>query len=239
MNDRDVVIAFVSHLRNHGYPGLRVERIPDEENGEPPLDAIAGPFAIEHTSIDTLPNQRLYSDWFMRAAGKLEDEPDITPPCRLSITLAYDAVRKGQNWSTVRAALKRWVIDEAPRLPEGKSVIENLPDIPFRLRVVKSSDHAPGVRFARFSPNDATLPARIKESFDEQAAKLAKYQPCGYTTVLLVESYDIALMNNWKMLDAIRTAYPAGPPHGIDQVWFADTSNARALEFREFTPELR
>ena len=57
MNDRSVIDAFVAHLREEGYPDLRVERRPDDENRESSdIDAITGPFAIEHTSIDTLPN---------------------------------------------------------------------------------------------------------------------------------------------------------------------------------------
>lgn len=36
-------------------------------------------------------------------------------------------------------------------------------------------------------------------------------------------------MNEEKMLDAIRRAYPNGPPTGVDQVWYADTSIASDL----------
>lgn len=96
MNDRDVIDAFVAYLRDNGHPGLRVERRPDEENRRASdIDAIAGTFAIEHTSVDTLPNQRRDSDWFMRAAGNLEQEIDTPPPFRLNITLEYDAVGTG------------------------------------------------------------------------------------------------------------------------------------------------
>lgn len=35
------------------------------------IDAIAGYFAIEHTSIDTLPNQRRDSDWFRKWGSSL------------------------------------------------------------------------------------------------------------------------------------------------------------------------
>ena len=59
MKDSEVVDAFVSHLRELGYPSLTVEWRPDEENRDSSdIDAIAGSFAIEHTSIDTLPDQR-------------------------------------------------------------------------------------------------------------------------------------------------------------------------------------
>ncbi len=240
MNDRDVIDAFVAHLREQGYPGLRVERRPDVENrGSSDIDAIAGAFAIEHTSIDTLPNQRRDSDWFMRAAGGLEQEFDSTLPFLLIITIEYNAVGKGQDWAAIRAALKSWVANEAPRLPDGTSVVADLSNIPFQLHVMKSSERRPGIFFARFERHDDTLAVRVKEAFDRKAAKLAKYQAREITTVLLVENDDIALMNDWKMLEAIRVAFPDDPPPGVDQVWYADTSMPGALKFREITPELR
>lgn len=240
MNDRDVVDAFVAHLAANGYPGLKVDRRPDDENRDSSdIDAVAGGFAIEHTSTDTLPNQRRDSDWFMRAAGGLEGELERKPPFRLSITLEYDAVGMGQDWPAIRAALKRWVANEAPRLPDGSSVVESAPGIPFRLHVMKSSERRPGVFFARFQPDDDTLPARVRAAFERKAAKLAKYKTPGVTTILLVENDDIALMNEGKMIQAIRAAFPSGTPAGVDQVWYADTSIPSALEFRDFTPEIR
>ncbi len=240
MNDRKLVDAFVAHLRDRGHPGLHVERRPDEDNRESSdIDATAGPFAIEHTSIDTLPNQRRDADWFTRVAGKLKEELGVLLPFRLNITLKYDAVRIGQDWAAVRSALKSWITNEAPRLSDGRSVIENAPGIPFRLHVVKSCDRRPGAFFARFQPDDDTLPLRVKVAFDRKAEKLAKYQAPGVTTILLVENDDIALMNDGMMLDAIQTAFPAGPPPGVDQVWYADTSIESDPEFRDFTPQLQ
>ena len=240
MNDHEVIDAFVTHLQDHGYPDLRVDRRPDKENrGTPDIDAIAGNFAIEHTSVDTLPNQRRNSDWFMRAAGKVELEIDVSPSFRLSIILEYDAVAVGQDWTAVRSALKRWLVNEAPRLSDGQFVLENLPGIPFRLHVVKSSQRSPGVFFARFQPNDDTLPLRIKVTFDRKAEKLLKYQNIGLTTILLVESNDIALMSDEKMLEAIKTGFFSGPPPGVDQVWYANTSIESSLEFCDFTQQLK
>jgi hypothetical protein len=63
MNDRDVIRAFVAYLQENGHPNLEVERWPEDENRvSKEIDAIAGVLSIEHTSIDTLPNQRRDSD---------------------------------------------------------------------------------------------------------------------------------------------------------------------------------
>lgn len=67
MKDHEVVEAFIAYLRDNGHPNLRVDRRPEEENRRSKdIEAIAGQFAIEHTSIDTLPNQRGKADWFMQ-----------------------------------------------------------------------------------------------------------------------------------------------------------------------------
>ena len=48
LGDKEVVVLFVEYLVHKLYPGLEIERFPDEEvPGD--IDAIAGQFAIEHT----------------------------------------------------------------------------------------------------------------------------------------------------------------------------------------------
>ena len=55
---------------------------------------------------------------------------------------------------------------------------------------------------------------------------------------MLVENDDIALMNEAKMLDALREAYPDGLPQGVDEIWFADTSISDKPQFRDFTTNM-
>ena len=57
MTDKKVVKLFVEHLAREGRSGFEIERFPDCENLDSrDIDAIAGEYAIEHTSIDTLPD---------------------------------------------------------------------------------------------------------------------------------------------------------------------------------------
>ena len=240
MKDSDVIDKFVAHLRNNGYPDLNVDRRPDNKNrNSSDIDAIAEPFAIEHTSVDTLPKQRLNNDWFMQVIDGLEEELSSQLSFQLRVTLDYNAVTKKQDWKAIRGALKRWIIKESPRLEWGHQV-KNVPGIPFKLDVIKDGplDFPPRLVFYRFEPHDNTLPDRIKKLSDRKAKKLAKYQGLGKTTVLLIESYDIALMNPKKMLCGIRGAYPNGPPSGVDEIWYADTSIPDNIRFEDFTPFL-
>lgn len=239
MNDQDVINAFVAYLQKVGFPGLKVERWPDKENRKTSdIDAIAGLFAIEHTSIDTLANQRRDSDWFIQAVGGIEKELTALPQFHLNITIEYDAVIKGQDWEAIRQNLMDWIINESPPLDDGRIILDNVNGVPFRLRVRKANDRRPGIFFARFEPKDNTLPDRIREQFDRKASKLKKYHGLDKTTILLIENDDIALMNEGKMLDSIQMAYPCGLPHGVDKIWYADTSIPNNIEFIDFTPEI-
>lgn len=233
MTDRDVIQAFIDFRRNHGFPGLRVERWPDDKNRQSPeIDAIAGPFAIEHTSIDSVANQRRDDDLFSRVVNGLNQVIDDCVDCGFTITLEYDAIKKVQDWKDIHDALKSWICKNASQLSYGKhdGVLQTNP--PIRLAIWKTKDLQ--IRgFRRLSPRDRTLSARLKKLLDRKAKKLARYAE-DYTTVLLVENNDIALMNDQMMCEAIREAYPEGLPEGVEQLWYADTSvTCRFLDFTQ------
>lgn len=240
MKDRDVIAAFVDHLSDHGHPGLKVERWPEDQNRRSKeIDAIAGPFAIEHTSIDSVAYQRRNDDWYLRVVGGLTQELSESVDFHLDIILEYKAITRGQNWTVLRAELKRWILEYASSLNYGTCELD-LPTNPsLRVRAIKSQQGRRGVYFSRFEPPCETkFPERIKGLLDGKGAKLAKYQEPGTTTVLLVENDDIALMDEVKMLDTIQKAYPDGLPPGVDELWFADTSIPNNLHFREFTADV-
>ena len=239
MKDSDVIKEFVVHLRKNGSPNLKIDQWPDNQNQHSAdIDAIAGPFAIEHTSIDTLPDQRRNNDWFMQVIDGLEQKLSNKLSFSLQITLEYGAITTQQDWKAIHQALKNWIIKDTQHLSDGHHVLGNIPGIPFKLHVNKQIDSAPGVRFGRFAPNDNTLAARIKTQCDRKAKKLAKYQGTGKTTILLIESYDIALMHRSIMLKGIRGAYPNGLPPGVDRIWYADTSIPDYIRFTDFTSDL-
>lgn len=240
LDDKQVVLAFIDYLQKNGHSGLKLDRIPDNENrASADVDAIAGEFAIEHTSIDTVRDQRRDSDWFVKAVGELEAELSAQITFRLKIIIPYDGIKTGQNWSIIRQAFHSFVISVAPSLPDGQHVIQNHLNIPFEFRITKASERTPGLFFYRIAPDDDTLSLRIQEQFDRKAEKLTKYKQNGKTTILLVESGDIALMDKQIMLDAIRVAYGGNLPKEVDNIWYADTSISPYIEFQDFTQILQ
>ena len=240
MSEQEVIVAFVSHLGLlMGHSDLSVERWPDKENRtEPEIDAIAGNFAIEHTSIDSVENHRQLDDWFLRVVKDLDQVIRECVDGGLTITLDFFTIGKGMDWNGIRTDLRSWIVDYAPSLGNGNHEIilptSTPTEFPIAMRVWKKS--APCiVGFSRFEPEDDTLPMRIRKLLDRKARKLRKYQGSSRTTIILLENDDIALMNEAKMLDALREAYPDGLSQCVDEIWFADTSISDKPQFRDFT----
>jgi len=70
-----VIQAFAAHLAKNGHRGLKVDRWPDRDKTTPAnerIDAVAGDFAIEHTSVDALNDKRARDPQCMQALGELE-----------------------------------------------------------------------------------------------------------------------------------------------------------------------
>jgi len=234
MNSNDLIEAFVARLsKKKGYSGLRVDSWPDQSNRTfPEIDAIAGPFAIEHTSVDRLPNQRRDTDWFAQIAKPLRAEFRHTLPFRLCVHVEYGSIKIGQDWRAITRQLREWILDDAPQLPDGNHVV-NHPQIPFLLHVTKLSQRRPTFLLGRLIPKDDCFAARIKTQLDRKAEKLARYHG-SKITILLVENDDIALTDTTLMLQVIREAYPGGPPTGVHQIWYADTSIPEDTTFTRF-----
>jgi hypothetical protein len=179
---------------------------------------VAGPFAIEHTSIDTIPGQREASVPFMRSLGRLEAE--VTVPFNLEIAVKWGAIQKRQDYDATRLAVRRWIVEDSASLPLGRHKLD-IPGVPFTLTVWKRDDIGPGTFISRFEPNDDTLSDRLKLAIEDNARKLSAWP--NHSRVLLIENDDIALMNHIKFWDALRRAYPTGMPRGVDQIWYAET----------------
>jgi len=229
MKADEVVEAFIAHLGDNGYPGLRIDRRPDAENRQSKdIDAIAGQFAIEHTFISTFQEQKTQDDWFKKAMSGLEQELPA-PPYQLNIISGFYDIQKRQDCQSIRNAFKTWIAKEADQLADG-GYTRQLPGIPFQFRVEKLSNATPGIFFIRHLPgNNDSLPLRIHEHLTskEKIEKLIPYKKRGLTTILLIEG----LLSPNKMRAAIQGAFPDGLLPPIDEVWYVSTWGNEADNF--------
>jgi hypothetical protein len=240
LDDKALVRAFVAYLATTEHPGLVVDSWPDEENRiTKDIEAVAGPFAIEHTSVDTMNQQRRGGAWFVQTVQPLQDRLKSLLQYHLLIIFPHDGISKGQDCPKIRRFVESWVLNESPTLPNGLRPVE-IPGLPFRCYVEKDDDvvRVPGLFVGRTTPDDDSLSKRLSAQILRKADKLARYRKLGKITVLLVESDDVALMSRWKMLDALKKALPKGLPAQVNRIWFADTSIKLDPRFVEFTSEL-
>lgn len=187
-------------------------------------DAVAGSFAIEHTSTDVVADQRTEESWFSRAFKGLEDEVDDSLSYQLVIVLPYPGVKRGDDWSKSRSALKSWITEESYSVSAEWRRINDVPGLPeFKAR--KSTGGRPGLLLSRSAPSADTLAERLGEQILRKANKLSRYQLAGKTTVLLLENCDGPLMNDGLMLENLDTSLRSGLPASVDELWYADTCN--------------
>jgi hypothetical protein len=226
--DREIVERFVDYLRSNGSPDLQIDSWPEDDYpGQSVVEAIAGKLAIEHASVDTLPDQRQIGRQFVEALAALELLP---AEARLSIVVPYELVTVGSDWEAYRFALAHWILNVSPTLQDGRHDIA-LPNTSLTCLGLKESTRPPAVILSRPIQEDATLADRVRQQIARKMKKLRRYKADGYTTVLLLETQDQSLMNQHKMLEAVREAVGGAMPGGLDQLWFTEAHGAHFFDF--------
>jgi hypothetical protein len=230
-----VIKEFAAELSLRDNRKVRIDRWPDNVNSKSEdIDALAGRYAIEHTSLDTVPMQRQASAYFMKAVGDLERDLKDSISFRLTITIPYDGVKKGQDWPGIKAKLRDWIVNDAPKLKPGSYDGLNVPGVPFQLHVQKKIDRPPGLFFIIYAPPDQDRYDHLREQLDRKSHKLKAYQKKGKRTILLLETTDIALMETEKLADTIKKFYGGNLPDGVDEIWLADNTVRGKILFRQY-----
>jgi len=184
------------------------------------IEAIAPPFAIEHTSVDRLENQRRHDAQFQRVVQGL-NRITLNPPARLSLSISLEDFLK-LDQANFRTALTQWLGKEASELKEGHSRGDKIRGISVRWWCWKYQDRPPriniglGVDIKKYGKDISGL-------LTSKSNKLGPYKRQFFTTVLIVESYDFQLMAPDAFLEMILRV-PGQNIMFIDQLWFADTS---------------
>ena len=146
----------------------------------------------------------------------------------------------GADWYEMKEAMRRWIVDEGPRLSFGFHDITDPGEVGFEFKARKDANAiSPGVRSWRNPPSDRIeLDEMVEDQLTRKIRKLAPYRESGYRTVLLLESNDIALTNSTSIISAESKAFGGVPP-GVDEVWYADTTYPpEPIRFEEITEHL-
>lgn len=182
------------------------------------------PLAIEHTLVQTFNDQKKDSARFMKICGELEDELKTTFSFRVSLTISTFSITTGGNWNKIKDTLHDWLVANVDKLPWGRSD-HQVTDVPFPFTIKKRQDSNKQFGVARWAPSpvEGELVGIIARALSDKNDQLSKYRSLGATTILLLESDDIALVNWPTLYSAFLAAQQCVSTPNIDQVWLART----------------
>jgi hypothetical protein len=224
--DRLCIKTFVAFLQAIGRAGAYPIEWPEDTGLDGQIDAVFGPYAVQHTSVVSLPEGQTRDAWFGQVIGDLERELRGTLGTSLRVIMKWSAVNKGEGqvWRTMHRAMKQWLVDEASKLPDGYHRGVGIPGIPYAIEIFKQPPrHHDGVMFCRNDPGDRTLGARLRDQIcgvgHDKLAPLNRYSSEGKTTLLLLQSSDPSLMSDLTLVNAFDQAFPDWPEI-LDELWF-------------------
>lgn len=236
LTPRQVIEEFLAHH----HAGLSIDEVPDEtERQERAIDAIAGSLAIEHTSVDRMPEQRGTLAKYQRIVGPSREAYRNTPG-RVYVEIPYETVLKAKKLEELGAELHEWLSENLPRIEMGEERTVTLsqdPSFQFRIRRPEAWAEYDGLRFSVIvnPEEEAGLVGQLVRLLRDQGklAKLAAHKELGRATILLVESSDFQLMSRKILAEAFEEAEAElGPVLAqVDQIWFADTMSDDKVEF--------
>jgi len=142
----------------------------------------------------------------------------------------YELVQVGANWQPFFMTLAQWALLTAPSQDDGPHQIP-MPGTDLQCTAHKDSGRPAKIVLYRPAPEDDTLPRRVGVQIDRKMKRIPRYKEEGHTTILLIETQDIALMNQYKMLEAVRTAIGGQLPDGLDQIWYAEAGGHVFMDF--------
>jgi hypothetical protein len=143
----------------------------------------------------------------------LADVEALPVQARLTIRVPYELVTVGSDWKAYRAALEHWIVNVSPTLEDGEYAVD-MPNTDLKCEALTKTDRPHGTFLRRPAPEDDTLVQRVRQQIERKMKKVRRYKDEGHTTVLILETQDIALINQHKMLAAIREAVDGTMPEG-------------------------
>lgn len=196
-------------------------------------------FAIEHTRIESFPEQISDGAAFSRVLRPLETElsAELGGHYWLIVPAGASERVRAKDTERVQDTIKKWVIEAARTLeakdPNSKktdSITVELDGVAFPLTLKRT--RYPGPSFGIFSIVPEELEElraqRVNSALTRKCLKLERCRQDGYSTVLVLESNDIQLANAGVIKDALTSAQ-SGREDMPDYVYLVETEIAPPL----------
>lgn len=220
-------------LRERTSRDVSLIDVPDEAKGHQQrraCDAILGVdelrLAVELTTIDSFVDQRLDDDRFRRVMGAMEERIGTIPDW-IEITIDVGAIPNRSDWCELSSGIETWLLSHSQTWPYDRHVPVEIPGVPLTVWVRREHGQGNGqIKVMRRAPVDLEEQRSIvlRRALEAKRVMLRHYRSEGYTTVLLLEAYDVALANR----DSICKTFEAVSPlelcaDAIDEVYLIET----------------
>jgi len=224
LHEKKVIIEVLKYISKKTNQPYRIISYPDEVNRKSPAcDMLVSfgnkKYAIEHTSIDSIPNQRRDNNRFIKLLSPLENELDNKLPTHGHYQLVIDMdvipALNRSNGSKIYQSIKDWCIKIAPTLSMGGTHSDKkhfkrdrIPGVPFEITLYRWRRRDGEFRIARFSSEQLEEKRKevLKQALCSRGEKVANYKREGCHTILILESNDRALANFNDIDNALNNA---------------------------------
>ncbi len=211
----DVIAKFLAQRR--GESVVKVEAVDAVVRDRPAVEYIyhtpSTRFAVEHTRIESFPNQIGEGKRFAQLLEPLEAELSGKLPGVFFLTIDIGAATvPAPQQDAVRNALAKWILDNAASLdpeertgPNGNCAITATPPgVPFQVTLSRDCDYDSRLfAFQRLVGDRQQLRrASIARSLANKCPKLQVASGDGCVSVLILESDDISLANQVVVSEA-------------------------------------
>jgi len=227
--ERRSIEAFLETYNGMHSTDYVISEIPDKLNRvTADVDALAScdghpQLAIEHTTIQTYVGQRGATERFATHIVPLETVLSGIFPFCFDIIVPDEALTPGTDWLSVAEAIEQEFRARGGTMDPGSedfTVGDNGATVTIRKR--ESDLHVVYVmRRAPAGDLQDLIAQDMLRALGHKHESLGSYRENGATTVLLLQSLDIALVNQDILGVSVSDALASQPRPNIDQVWLA------------------
>jgi hypothetical protein len=183
-------------------------------------------FAIEHTRIESFPNQIVDGKHFARMLEPLEKELAGRLPGDYCLFVNVGAAKAAASeHGAIRTAIRDWILANCASLKEEEGLRGTPTGIPFEIALSRDIGRGSSlIVFQGLGDDLAELRLdRIREALARKCPKLYMEQQAGRTTVLALESDDMPLINQRAIAEAVVQAI-ASRTDSPDLIYWVRTS---------------
>lgn len=232
-HQKRVCIAVAKAMARRSSSSLEDVTWPDEEiRDTKAVDmqfSISGTaYVLEHTRIESFPEQIRDSTKFLQLLGSLETfMPSRLHPGYYRLIVPSEVMYKTEYSEKESALISKWIEEKARDAPDGDEFeITETPDgISFPVTLVRENDESTTFLIMRSVPDqieDKRI-ERIRTALENKCPKLAKAKTEANISILLLESKDIALANERVIARALEAAISAAGVHLPDIILLVET----------------